>query len=171
MNERIEIVKGDITKLKVDAVVNAANRSLSGGGNVDGAIHRAAGKGLSEECKKLGGCGTGEAKITKGYNLPAKWVIHTVGPVWSGGERGEDGLLRRCYESSLALAKDYGIKTIAFPAISAGVYRFPVKRAADIAVDAVFGFLNKNPIPEKIYFVCFNDAVYFAYLDCLAGRK
>src|SRR5437763_2758179 len=134
MNSRIEIVQGDITKLNVDAIVNAANETLLGGGGVDGAIHRGAGPELLEECRKLNGCATGEAKITKGYKLPAKRVIHTVGPVWHGGKHNEDELLARCYRNSLALAAKHSVRTIAFPAISTGAYRFPIERAARIAL-------------------------------------
>ena len=144
MTQRIKVIQADITQLQVDALVNAANNSLLGGGGVDGAIHRAAGAQLLAECRQLGGCETGEAKITKGYNLPAKWVIHTVGPVWSGGDEGEDELLASCYRNSLALAKQYQIKTIAFPAISTGVYRFPVERAASIAVAEIEAFLKND---------------------------
>jgi len=154
--ERIVVVEGDITKLKVDAIVNAANTSLLGGGGVDGAIHRAAGRGLLEECRTLGGCPTGEAKITKGYNLPAKWVIHTVGPVWHGGSRGEDELLASCYRNSLALAAQHGIRTIAFPAISTGVYGFPMERAARIAVKEVKDFLERDSSIEQVMLVCFD---------------
>jgi len=142
--EKIELIKTDITKLKVDAVVNAANKSLLGGGGVDGAIHRAAGPGLLDECKKLNGCETGQAKITKGYNLPAKFVIHTVGPVWSGGKRNEPELLASCYRTSLKLARENRIKTIAFPAISCGVYHFPKKEAAKIALREIEIFLNSQ---------------------------
>ncbi len=144
MFKKVEIHKGDISKLKVDAIVNAANNTLLGGGGVDGAIHRAAGKKLLEECKKLNGCKTGEAKITKGYNLSAKNVIHTVGPVWNGGKHNEDELLASCYCNSLKLAVENGIKSIAFPAISTGVYRFPLERATKIAIDEVTKFLKEN---------------------------
>ena len=141
---RIEIVAGDITKLNVDAMVNAANTSLLGGGGVDGAIHRAAGPQLLAECETLGGCATGEAKITKGYRLPAKWVIHTPGPVWRGGQHGEDGLLASCYRNSLTLVVEHGAKSVAFPAISTGIYSFPLERATRIAVREVRGFLATN---------------------------
>ena len=165
--ERIELVQGDITQLKVDAIVNAANTSLLGGGGVDGAIHRAAGRGLLEECRTLGGCPTGEAKITKGYNLPAKWVIHTVGPVWHGGRHGEDELLASCYRNSLALAKKHGIRTIAFPAISTGVYSFPMDRAARIAVKEVAGFLEQNTSVEKVMLVCFDKFAHDVFAKAL----
>jgi O-acetyl-ADP-ribose deacetylase len=155
--DRIEVVQGDITKLRVDAIVNAANTALLGGGGVDGAIHRAAGRELLEECRKLGGCPTGEARITRGYKLLAKWVIHTVGPVWSGGGRGEDELLASCYRNSLALAEEHGVKTIAFPCISTGVYGFPPDRACEIAVREVKNFLGAHTLPEKVTFVCFLD--------------
>ena len=157
MRNRVEVVRGDITKLKVDAIVNAANMTLLGGGGVDGAIHRAAGRGLLEECRGLGGCPTGGAKITKGYNLPAKFVIHTVGPVWRGGGRGERELLASCYRESLKLASDNNILTIAFPAISCGVYRFPVREACGIAVREVSEFLKKNKDFVKVIFACFGD--------------
>ena len=155
--ERIKLFKGDITKLKVDAIVNAANTSLLGGGGVDGAIHRAAGPDLLKECRTLGGCKTGEAKITKGYSLSAKWVIHTVGPVWHGGKSNEDELLTNCYKNSLILAVENNIKTIAFPCISAGVYHFPKQRAADIAVSQTKEFLSSDKTIESITFVCFDD--------------
>jgi len=163
MLNKIEIIKGDITKLKVDAIVNAANNSLLGGGGVDGAIHRAAGPMLLEECKKLGGCPTGEAKITKGYNLPAKFVIHTVGPIWKGGNYTEDELLSNCYKNSLKLALENGIKTIAFPSISTGAYRFPVERASKIAFNTVMEFLQQHDEIEKVIFCCFDDNTYALY--------
>ncbi|MCC4768492.1 O-acetyl-ADP-ribose deacetylase [Methanosarcina sp. DH1] len=156
ISDRITVIQGDIVKLEVDAVVNAANSTLLGGGGVDGAIHRAAGPGLLEECKELKGCATGEAKITKGYFLPAKWIIHTVGPVWQGGQKGEDSLLASCYRKSLELAREYTIKTIAFPAISTGAYNFPSERAAGIAVSEIAKFLQGNGLPEKVFLVCFN---------------
>ncbi len=155
---RITIVEGDITKLEVDAIVNAANERLLGGGGVDGAIHRAAGPGLVDECRVLGGCPTGEARITKGYRLPAGHVIHTVGPVWHGGGRGEDDLLAGCYRSSLELAAAHALKTIAFPAISTGVYRFPPQRAARIAVTTAAGFLAGDAVLETVIFCCFGRA-------------
>lgn len=167
MKNKIEIHKGDITKLKVDAIVNAANTTLLGGGGVDGAIHRAAGKKLLEECRTLNGCKTGEAKITKGYNLPAKYVIHTVGPVWSGGNHNEDELLTNCYRNSLKLAVENGIKSIAFPAISTGVYHFPLERATKIAIDEVSKFLNNNDEIEKVIFVAFDDRTYYSYEEML----
>lgn len=156
ISDRITVIQGDIVKLEVDAVVNAANSTLLGGGGVDGAIHRAAGPGLLEECKGLKGCATGEAKITNGYFLPAKWIIHTVGPVWQGGQKGEDSLLASCYRKSLELAREYTIKTIAFPAISTGAYNFPSERAAGIAVSEIAKFLQGNGLPEKVFLVCFN---------------
>jgi O-acetyl-ADP-ribose deacetylase len=157
MNSRIELIQGDITKLQVDAIVNAANHSLLGGGGVDGAIHRAAGPGLLEVCRLLGGCETGEAKITKGFRLPAKFVIHTVGPVWNDGTHGEEELLASCYRSSLKLAAEHQCKTVAFPNISTGVYRFPKELAAKIALREVSNFLKTNDIPEKVIFVCFEE--------------
>ena len=153
---RIKIFEGDIVKMEVDAIVNAANNSLLGGGGVDGAIHRAAGPKLFEECKNLNGCPTGEAKITSGYHLPAKYIIHTVGPVWKGGNKGEDEFLASCYRNSLELARQYCIKTIAFPAISTGAYGFPSDRAAGIAVFQVKEFLQKNELPKTVFLVCYN---------------
>lgn len=168
MKSKIEILKSDITKLKVDAIVNAANTSLLGGGGVDGAIHRAAGPELLEFNRKLGGCKTGEAKISPGFNLPAKFIIHTVGPVWNGGKSNEDKLLANCYINSLKLAVENKIKTIAFPAISTGVYHFPLERATKIAVNEVKKFLEKNESIEKVIFVCFSDHDYNIYQNMLA---
>ena len=164
---QVEIFKGDITKQKVDAIVNAANTTLLGGGGVDGAIHRSAGKELLDECKKLGGCKTGEAKLTSGYNLPAKNVIHTVGPIWNGGKNNEDELLTRCYRNSLKLAVENGVKSIAFPAISTGVYKFPLERATKIAINEVTKFLNDNDEIEKVIFVAFDDSTYNCYEEKL----
>ena len=168
MRDRIELVQGNITELAVDAIVNAANNSLLGGGGVDGAIHRAAGPGLLEECKTLGGCETGEAKITGGYNLPAKHVIHTVGPVWSGGDNDEDVLLASCYCNSMALAAERGLKTIAFPAISTGVYGFPKERATWIAVREVVAALERHEGIERVMFVAFSERDYGVYEGVLA---
>jgi O-acetyl-ADP-ribose deacetylase (regulator of RNase III) len=152
---RIEVVEGDITRQAVDAIVNAANTTLLGGGGVDGAIHRGAGPELLEECRKLGGCATGQAKITKGYRLPAKWVIHTVGPVWHDGRHGEDELLAGCYRSSFTLAEQHHVRTIAFPSISTGAYGFPMDRAARIAVRETQQFLERNTSVERVLLVCF----------------
>lgn len=160
---KIDIVRGDITKLDVDAIVNAANTTLLGGGGVDGAIHRAAGPELLAECRTLGGCRPGEAKITRGYNLPARFIIHTVGPVWSGGTRGEGEVLANCYRNSLQLAVENGIKTIAFPAISCGAYRYPVSEAAQIAVKTTRKFLASNDKIDKVIFVITNDEILEAY--------
>ena len=167
MAERIAIVQGDITQQAVDAIVNAANRSLLGGGGVDGALHRAAGAQLLEECRQLGGCETGEAKITRGYNLPAHWVIHTVGPVWQGGNHQEDDLLAQCYRNSLLLAAQHNIQTIAFSAISTGVYGFPLDRATRIAIAEVQQFLSNYEAIEQVIFVCFSDRAYQCYVDTL----
>lgn len=152
---RMSVVDGDITGLDVAGIVNAANESLLGGGGVDGAIHRAAGPGLLDECRALGGCATGDAKITGGYNLPATHVIHTVGPVWQGGDAGEDGLLASCYRRSLEIARDKKLSAIAFPAISTGVYRYPADRAARIATETVHAFLALNKVPKRVIFCCF----------------
>lgn len=154
---KIEVILGDITKCEVDAIVNAANRTLLGGGGVDGAIHRAAGPMLLAECATLGGCQTGDAKITRGYNLPAKHVIHTAGPVWNGGSRGEDDLLSFCYRNSFQLAAENGLKSIAFPAISTGVYHFPLNRATHIALAETVKALKQHPGIERVVFVCFTE--------------
>ncbi len=167
MSGRFEIIRGDITQLEVEAIVNAANNTLLGGGGVDGAIHAAAGPGLLEECRKLGGCPTGEAKMTGGHNLPARCVIHTVGPVWRGGNHGEDELLASCYRNSLELAAKSGIRTIAFPSISTGAYRFPLERAAGIAVAEIVRFLETESGMEKVIMVCFSDRALETYKNAL----
>jgi O-acetyl-ADP-ribose deacetylase len=163
MPNNIEIIMGDITRQHVDAIVNAANESLLGGGGVDGAIHRAAGPELLEECRTIGGCPTGEARATHAYNLPAKWVIHTVGPIWRGGGHHEDDLLGRCYRYSLALAKKLGARTVAFPSISTGAFGFPVERAADIAIKEIAAFLGGNSEIEQVTMVCFGESTFKAY--------
>lgn len=170
MMDRIEIISGDITQLKVDAIVNAANNAMCGGGGVDGAIHRAAGSDLLAECRKAGGCKTGAAKITNGYKLPAKHVIHAVGPVWYGGDRGEPEMLASCYRESLKLAVDNQVKSIAFPAISCGAYRYPIDKACAIAVSEVSEFLLKTEEIEKVFFVCFDTKVERQLKNQL-GRK
>ncbi len=157
---RIQIVQGDITKVEVDAIVNAANSRLAGGGGVDGAIHRAAGPGLIEECSRLGGCDTGSAKITGAYDLPARYVIHAVGPIWQGGQAGEPSLLASCYRRSLELAVEHGARTIAFPAISCGIYGYPLSAAAKIAVQEVADFLTTDTFLERVLLVCFDAEVF-----------
>ncbi len=169
MKDKIKIIKCDITKRDTDAIVNAANRTLLGGGGVDGAIHRAAGKELLLECRTLNGCETGGAKITKSYNLKAKYVIHTVGPVWSGGGRGEEKLLTSCYFNSLTLAAENGLKSISFPAISTGVYGYPPEKAVKTAVAAVLSFLKTNSEIDTVEFVCFDDQTYSLYGQELAA--
>ncbi len=167
IKNRIKVVEGDITKQTVDAIVNAANTALLGGGGVDGAMHRAAGPELLEECRKLGGCPTGQARITKGYKLPAKWVIHTVGPVWRDGKHGEDDLLAGCYRNSLALAEQNGVTTIAFPSISTGAYGFPMERAAHVAVTEIKTFLERKSSIEKVLLVCFGKGAYEIHLQAV----
>lgn len=167
INARIEIIRGDITRLDVEAIVNAANTSLLGGGGVDGAIHRAAGPELLAECRTLKGCPTGEARITRGYNLPAKHVIHTVGPVWLGGRKNEDILLANCYRNSLELASRNRINSIAFPAISCGAYRFPLERAIRIAAREAQEFLKFHDFPQRIIFACLDDKTYQEYLKAI----
>jgi O-acetyl-ADP-ribose deacetylase (regulator of RNase III) len=157
MEDIIEIIEGDITKLEVDAIVNAANTTLLGGGGVDGAIHRAAGPELVAETRKIGGCPTGEARATRGYRLPVKWVIHTVGPVWGGGKRNEDSLLANCYSNSFKVARGLGVKTIAFPSISTGAYMFPLERAAKIALEETKKLLQMDKGFTRVIFVCFKD--------------
>lgn len=167
MSDRLHIVQGDITKQAVDAIVNAANSTLLGGGGVDGAIHRAAGCELLDECKTLNGCPTGEARITKGYRLPAKWVIHTVGPIWRGGGHNEAELLAGCYRSCFALVEKHGIRSVAFPSISTGAYSFPIERACRIALAEIQGFLNKNSTVEKVAVVCFDSHTRACYAAAL----
>lgn len=169
MHNRIEFLQADITSLEVDAIVNAANNALLGGGGVDGAIHRAAGPQLLEACRLIGGCPTGEARITPGFNLPVKFVIHTVGPVWRGGDNKEDSLLESCYIESLKLAVKHSCNSIAFPNISTGVYGFPKKRAAEIAIKSVKTFLQTSPLPEKVVFVCFGNENAELYGRLLKG--
>ena len=163
MGERVQIVEGDITKQEVDAIVNAANTSLLGGGGVDGAIHRAAGPELLEETRKIGGCPTGEARVSKGYKLPAKWVIHTVGPIWAGGNRNEENLLANCYKNSFKAAQELGIKSIAFPSISTGAYGFPLERATEITMEETKKFLETNETLTNVVFVCFGETVLNTY--------
>ncbi len=169
LESRITVLEGDITRQAVDAIVNAANSSLLGGGGVDGAIHRAAGPELLEECRALKGCATGQAKITGGYRLPARWVIHTVGPVWRDGNHREDELLASCYRNSLALASQRGLRSIAFPSISTGAYGFPMDRAARIAVNEIKTFLEANNLPQKVVLVCFGKAALEAHEGAVAN--
>ena len=169
--QRIDVWQGDITTLEVDAIVNAANESLLGGGGVDGAIHRAAGPALLEECRELNGCPTGDAKVTGGHQLPARWVIHTVGPVWHGGGRGELELLASCYRRSLEEARQLGAESVAFPAISCGVYRFPFERAAAIAVTEVSRFLSGNDLPERVVLVAFDELAALRYRARVASVR
>ena len=166
---RLQIIEGDITTLAVDAIVNAANSSLLGGGGVDGAIHHAAGPQLLAECRTLGGCPPGEARITKGYNLPARYVIHTVGPIWRGGGQGEVETLAQCYRNSLALAVAHGLRSIAFPSISTGAYGFPIRRAARIALRAILGILDYNAELERVLCVCYNRADFDEYVAARAA--
>jgi O-acetyl-ADP-ribose deacetylase len=170
MRNRVEIVTGDITKQQVDAIVNAANSSLTGGAGVDGAIHAAAGRELYEECLSLGGCPTGEAKATKGYNLPAKWVIHTVGPIFRDGQRGEPEKLSRCYQNSLKVATTLPAKTVAFPCISTGAYGFPIEDATAIALDETIKFLQADSSIEKVKFVCFGEEAFGIYQKMFTDR-
>lgn len=170
MRNRVAIVAGDITKMQVDAIVNAANSALTGGAGVDGAIHKAAGPELYEECLALGGCPTGEAKATKAYALPAKWVIHTVGPIWRDGTRGETDKLARCYQNSLKVAAGLAAKTVAFPCISTGAYGFPFDAATAIALDETLKFLKIDYSIEKVTFVCFGQSAFDTYERMLAER-
>jgi O-acetyl-ADP-ribose deacetylase (regulator of RNase III) len=167
LKDRIEVVDGDITKLQVDGIVNAANSSLLGGGGVDGAIHRAAGPELAMECRMLHGCRPGEAKLTGGHRLPARWVIHTVGPVWQGGEKGEDEVLANAWRNSLKVAADREMETVAFPSVSTGAYGFPLERAAAIAVREVVDFLARNPHPRKVIVCAFGPRAYSTYLTAV----
>jgi len=167
LKERIEIIEGNITKIDVDAIVNAANTTLLGGGGVDGAIHRAAGPELLEETRLIGGCPTGEARVTKGYRLPARWVIHTAGPIWTGGNKNEDTLLASCYRNSLRATVEIGAATVAFPSISTGAYRFPLERAVRIALREIKSFLEADRSLQKVTLVCFGSEVYRAYQEAL----
>jgi O-acetyl-ADP-ribose deacetylase len=171
MSDRITILQTDITTLAVDAIVNAANSSLLGGGGVDGAIHGAAGPELLHACRLLGGCKTGQAKLTKGYRLPARFILHTVGPVWNGGDNNERELLASCYRACFALAREHGLRTLAFPAISCGIYRFPVDLAVEIAMRETLAELNSSDNVEKITFACFDNLVYSSYRRAFAKAQ
>ncbi len=171
MSGTIEVVQGDITRERVDTIVNAANATLLGGGGVDGAIHRAAGPGLLAECRTIGGCPTGEARITGGYDLAARYVIHTVGPVWGGGKRGEDELLASCDRSSLTLAEEHNVRTLAFPSISTGAYRFPVERAAEIAVMQITSHLDAAGSLETVRMVCFDGHTRDIYMHAVENMR
>ena len=171
VGDRIVVIEGDITRQRVDAIVNAANMTLLGGGGVDGAIHRAAGPELLEACRQLGGCPTGSACITPGYRLPARWVIHAVGPIWRGGSREEADLLASCYRYCFSIADRYRMRTIAFPSISTGAYGFPLEPAAHIAVTETLRALQANPTIERVVFVCFSRQVFDAYTAALAGAR
>jgi O-acetyl-ADP-ribose deacetylase len=168
MKDRVELVLDDITRIRVDAIVNAANASLLGGGGVDGAIHRAAGPALLEACRLLKGCEPGEAKITSGYDLPARWVIHTVGPIWRGGDRREEEVLACCYRNSLRLAEEKEVRTIAFPSISTGAYGFPIERACRIALREIASFLENTTTVERVWVVCFDRATCDSYVSARA---
>lgn len=170
-DRRLRVIRGDITRISIEAIVNAANPSLLGGGGVDGAIHSAAGPGLLEECRTLGGCATGDAKITRGHRLPASWVIHTVGPVWGGGDRGEDDLLARCYRRCFGIARERGITGIAFPSISTGAYGFPVDRASRIALREIFQALKERESLCDVVVVCYDARTLTAYEQALAGQQ
>lgn len=167
MYEKIRLIQGDITKIEADCIVNAANSSLLGGGGVDGAIHRAAGSELVNECRLLGGCKTGQAKITKGYKLPAKYIIHTVGPVYNGGQNGEPELLASCYRESLKMAEKEMIQTIAFPCISTGIYAYPFDQACKIALDTIISFLNDSQVIKQVILVCFSKSDYGRYAEIM----
>jgi O-acetyl-ADP-ribose deacetylase (regulator of RNase III) len=168
---KLHIVRGDITTFAVDAIVNAANTTLLGGGGVDGAIHRAAGPQLLEECKQLHGCATGDAKITRGYNLPARYVIHTVGPVWRGGAHNEEKLLAQCYHRCFEIAQEHRLRTIAFPSISTGAYGFPLERAVPIALKEIITALSNNQLLEAVYVVCFDEYTYSVYKSVLSEQQ
>jgi O-acetyl-ADP-ribose deacetylase (regulator of RNase III) len=168
---KLHIVRGDITTFAVDAIVNAANTTLLGGGGVDGAIHRAAGPQLLEECKQLHGCATGDAKITKGYNLPARFVIHTVGPVWRGGSHNEENLLAQCYRRCFEIAQERKLRTLAFPSISTGAYGFPLERAVPIALKEIITALSNNQLLEAVYVVCFDEYTYSVYKSVLSEQQ